>query len=102
MLRRMPPLSHWPSRPDKFLISHSETVRFILHLRKGRVDCRADWSAAVRLFQVAKVSGVLVHDFQTRKWRGCDYKPRSESPKVRRLLHETFRKKQSRGSSSAH
>jgi len=87
-LRRMPPLCHQPNT-DRFYISHSEPVRFILHLMGGKTGLQKDWSRATTLFNQAGKSRVIVFDRETRKWQGCEYKPTSVCPKIRKLLRAT-------------
>ena len=60
--RSMPPLSHWPNKPEAFHILKSEVSEWLAN----QPDIR-QW-----LFQTVHSRRLIIFDPQTRTWCGCD------------------------------
>lgn len=67
----MPPLCHWPNRPEKFKVSSSQVVWFI----RNRTE--SDWSRAMKIFYEASKNKVIVFNHNTQLWRGYLYDGKS-------------------------
>jgi hypothetical protein len=65
ILSRMPPLCHWPNRPEKFKVSSSQVAWFIRN-ETGTPD----WSRTMKLFYEASKNKVIIFNHDTRLWRG--------------------------------
>lgn len=85
-LSRMPPLSHWPDRSEKFEIINSHVLHFI------KKKTNQSWSMTVKTFYEAKKNHVIIFDQDTRLWSGHLFsgqqiqtpgKPRHRHPKAR-------------------
>ncbi len=60
----MPPLSHWPDRPQPYLAEHSEVLKWLAK------EYHCDLHVADRIFQSARNKGVIGYDSITHLWCG--------------------------------
>jgi hypothetical protein len=63
-LAHMPPLSHWPDRPEPYQAERSEVLSYIAQA----YGC--DLREAERIFQSARDAGVIRFVSNTKRWRG--------------------------------
>lgn len=66
-LRHMPPVSHWPNRPDPFNYENSEIIHHIMLL-----DPTLQFNRAKSLYDHARKLGVIIFDPETKLWKGCE------------------------------
>ena len=60
----MPPLNHWPDRPEPYLAEHSEVLNWLAQ------GYHCDLVVADKIFQSARSKRVIGYDPITRLWRG--------------------------------
>jgi hypothetical protein len=63
-LAHMPPLNHWPDRPNPFTPERSQVLAFIA----DGYGC--DLREAGRIFRSARDAGVIRFVSNTKRWRG--------------------------------
>jgi hypothetical protein len=64
LLSTMPPLSHWPNRPEPYNDEGSHVLRLIVELQ----GC--DYAEAARILRAAHRAGLVYFDRATLLWQG--------------------------------
>ena len=63
-LANMPPLNHWPDRPEPYLVERSEVINWFI----DHYEC--DLQVAEKIFEAARNKGVITFNPETRLWCG--------------------------------
>lgn len=86
VLRKMPPLAHYPNPGGRFYISGSDVVRFIIFTMGETKECTETRGPASSVFYKASMSGVLV--FEQGMWRGRAYVKGQQSSRICDLMRK--------------